>query len=1087
MRTKQTIHGLFEGQAKNRAHSTAVEFGQQGISYGELNSKANQLAHYLLAKGVKINTQVALCMERSIDLLIAMLAILKAGAGYVPLDPSHPEKRLNFLLADNDNPLLITTANYQQKFSDYRDKLILLEREEEKIINYPQTNLNLPINSKNLAYITYTSGSTGTPKGVLIEHKSLINYCLWFADFCDCLPGQRIDFSNNYIFDLAVTNSIVPLMLGLTVIIADEKTKKDPQRYLHYLKENQLNIIKTTPSYFRVLIDEVKNQPLDLPQLQSIVLGGESLRTVDCEAWFTSYPNTILINEYGPTEATVGVTLYRIFPTSINLLDKEIPIGYPGPGIDFYILDKKGASVAEGEIGELYIGGECLARGYLNQPQMTEEKFVNNPFKDKKSRLYKTGDLCRYSPTHGFEYVGRIDQQIKIRGFRIELGEIERCLMEYAGIKNAVVLARENKAHEKWIVAYYILVDSGNKLTVEEIRRHLSAYLPAYMIPTAFVNVEHFPLTANGKLDQFALPAPQFSPSEQYLPPRTPLEKMLCEIWSEELEFEPIGIRDNFFALGGHSLSAARIVSKIKNSLGKAINLSDFYKEPTIFSLAKLLKNTKKSIKFNRRQKLNTEMLPLSDFQFMLWISNLFESKVKKLNIVARKRLQGHINIPALNFAIAAVLSKQEILFYRVMKFRPVQSLQKNCSLKLIEKDLTSLTKQESERELLASMEELSHYYPWPRDLPLIRMRLYYLRNKIVELQVAMPHIIADNSSPEIFFADLSQFYFLHKNQLTMEQLAPYKQYKSHLLEEQKAVHEGLDKKMRFWENYLKNTSLLPVPVSKIEKQIDFQKFIYSTYQEISDQVLNSLQQFSAKNQLAMSDVLCGALALALVNCCAQTIDTRKALSMNLVRSTRDNEVYDETIGCFLRIEPIKLRLSRNLTLPSLAEEVRHAKIDTSHYQECPGIIKLACLSPQTKKRCLKNFLLRSFLAMYSKLVPEFRFNHQMFPFYERLASFKPGNQFLINVNIWNNFVQESKTNANLGLFGLKSQSIAPYQVDLLKVNNVLDVCFLRDPNQNSPYIVISGNLKPAFRKKLAKEMIKIIQHESQFLEKVIS
>ena len=502
MEIQGTIHGSVEEHVRQTPNSIAAICEDESLTYQELNERANQLAHYLRAIGAQPDLPVAICMDRSIDLLIVILGILKSGSAYVPLDPLHPESRLLFKLQDNNNPIIIIKADQKEKLINYSGKIVLLDIDSTKICQQPTHNPTSIVTHKHLAYVIYTSGSTGNPKGVLIEHGSVLNHHLWFKEYSHCQPHQRIDFSSNYIFDMAVTTTIIPLMLGLTIVICNDEVKKVVRHYLNYLEDNTVNIIKMTPSYFKVLLHEVKNNPIALPHLRAIVLGGENLSTADCTSWLAIYPDHVLYNEYGPTEATVAVSHYKVSHMNLSSLGISVPIGNPGSQMDCYILNPDNTPVQPGEMGELCISGLCLARGYLNQPELTHQQFINITIShNTRVRIYKTGDLCRYLPDGSIEYLGRADNQVKIRGFRVEPGEIERSLIAHPDIKDVVVLAQKEDLHEK-LIAYYVLNSHNTSPMVSQIRQYLEDLLPNYMIPAAFVRVDFFPLTANGKLDR---------------------------------------------------------------------------------------------------------------------------------------------------------------------------------------------------------------------------------------------------------------------------------------------------------------------------------------------------------------------------------------------------------------------------------------------------------------------------------------------------------------------------------------------------------------------------------------------------------
>lgn len=1086
MSIQHTVHRLFESQVEGNPIYIAATHLDESITYIELNQKANQLAHHLREIGIQPNIPVGVCMDRSIDLLVVILGILKAGGAYLPLDPSHPQSRLLFSLEDNASPLLVTHSDLNEKFSPYAGKLILWDQDKAAIHKQSMDNLVDISSTEDLAYIIYTSGSTGTPKGVLIEHRGVVNYCKWFAEYSSCIPQQHIDFSSNYIFDMAVTTSIVPLMLGLTVVIFDDNTKKSPQDYLLALQKFNINIVKMTPSYFKVLLHEIKNHAVTLPDLKSIILGGENLPRLDCATWLSLYPQHLIFNEYGPTEATVAVSQYKLSSDNIHSLDVNVPIGKPGPNMNCYILDNDNIEVPEGEIGELHIGGVCLARGYLNRQEQTDKQFIKNPFCDEPpfDRLYKTGDLCRRLPDGTIEYVGRIDEQVKIRGFRIEPGEIEKYLATHPAIAQAVVLIREEHLSEKRLIAYYILKHSKKTPTTRQLRQYLLNHLPHHMIPSAFVRIDALPLTANGKLDRNELPIPRYTNSQHYLAPRTELEKKLSIIWSDELNIKPIGLKDDFFELGGHSLSAARIVSKINNTLGKNIPLHDFYQAPTI---AKLVANIHKEKEIDtdvltdtRHPQQESKLLPLSDFQLMLWMSNTFEPKAKKLNIVSRRRLQGRLNREALDFAFNAVLQKHEILTFQVLRYRPGQYLRSNLPFNTIEKNLETLSEAESESTLTASIEELMTCYPWPKDQPLLIARLFNLKDNKTELQICMPHVVSDDVFPDILLTDLSEFYLMFNDSTSMMKRIPDTQYRDYIFNEQQYFKTHIDRDISFWKGYLRDAELFAFPPHMIIKNMEEKNLPYSTYMKIPETHLHVLQKFCAIQRVSLQDGLCAALSLALINHCNKSMKS-KHFFMSIVKSTRDNMSYDHTIGCFLRLEPIKVEINKKLTFTQLAKQIRQSTIDTNPYQRCSSVVKLACIGLfQKSKNKVRSLLIRFGINLYSILLRNPTLNRKVLKYCGYLFPIDQSNLFIINFNMQRNFILDGNHTKKNGLFGLKMKETKVFQYDLLTIDNVFDICFFRDTNTNVPYVVISANLKPSFREDIAKEMISVIGAETQ-------
>lgn len=1084
MANKNIIPALFEEHAHRFPHDIAAQKDNEKLTYGELNEKANQLAHYLRSTGLKPDMPVALCLDRSFDFLITLFAILKAGGAYLPLDASQPEERLLFLLNDSKASILITQSAFIDKFASYQGAVVLLNLNDDALNKQPKDNLIPATTSEHLAYIIYTSGSTGTPKGVLIEHRSVINYCKWFAAYTGCTRQQRIDFSANPVFDMAVTCTLVPLMLGLTVVLCDDAIRKEIQSYLHFLAKYRINIIKLTPSYFKVLLHGAKNNFINLPQLQSIILGGENLASAECQSWLELYPKHVLYNEYGPTEATVAVSTYKVSSLSCTDLGTNVPIGTAGSNMSCILLDTNNNPVPDGEIGELFIGGACLARGYLNQPHLTQQHFITC----RETRLYKTGDLCKKNSDGNIEYLGRIDEQVKIRGYRIEPSEIVKYMSTYPAIKEGAVLPQKDAFGEQRLIAYYIPKDRNGSLNANKLRQYLQKYLPEYMIPTVFLKIDSFPLTANGKLDKAALPLPSLGMNCQYVEPNTTLEKKLAQIWSDELGVQIIGLQDDFFDLGGHSLSAARIISKISSDLNKTVSIYDFYKAANIANLISIIKTTKKN---KKKRSLRTpdyrqiSNIPLSDFQFLLWMAHTFEPRAQKLNIVGRKRLNGRLNERALEFAFQAVLKKHEPFTYQLFKFKPAQKRKNICSFKLIVKDLTSLPVPQKERELQKSMTQLVNFYPWPKKNALVIGRLFYLNESESELQICIPHLISDDHCPDILFSELSRFYQLH-NQLSLDKITADTRFKEHIFIERSAMKMHLDEDISFWGKYLNDVGLFTFPEEHVVFDMQNKNIPYSTYSVIPEELLHNLKHFCERNHISINNALGAVVALALRNCCGTGHNKSPYTYINIIQSTRDNPIYDNTIGCFLRVEPAKIKLDEKATLTGLSQQIRNAIIDTSNYQHCSNLVTLCSISSFKPNR-IENFLTHLVTPLYSKLlkIPSIyrKILHQCG---SRIVSYKRNTQFLINLNIRGNFVEQADKRE---LFGFNPKQINNTKDDLLAIDYVLEASFLRDDNQNTRYLVISANLKPEFREIIAREMIHIMElaaFDNQSHEQVI-
>lgn len=1064
-----TLVELFERQVAQSPQARAVIFGNDCLSYEELNQKANQLAHYLNELDLKENCPIAIFMDRSIELLIVILGILKAGGAYVPLDPSYPEERLLLILNEGRIPILITTSEKATQFKRYQGRVLF--NDDKRLDEQKNTNPRAIVNPHQLAYIIYTSGSSGKPKGVLIEHRSITNYAKWLAHYSGLKPQDSIDFSSNHAFDFALTTSIIPLMLGLRIVICEDKVKKDPKLYFDYLAANKIHCIKITPGYFNVLLYQAKVKNFSLNYLKKIILGGENLLVPDCVSWLALFPNHLLFNEYGPTEATVAVCVNRIDRKSIANLSSNVPIGKLMPNCKAYILDETGKPIIDDKIGELYLGGICLAKGYLNDKKLTDQSFIQDPFSSptNNARLYKTGDLCRRLSKGELECIGRIDNQVKIRGFRIEPAEIENLLTLHPALKSAVVNPIVGCHKEKILIAYYILKNQAKTVTEKELRQYLKRYLPDFMIPSAFIVMDSFPLNANEKIDRKALAIPSLIPNSKHEAAANPLEKTLAEIWSNELGLRPIGVTDNFFELGGHSLSAARIISTITQVLRKELSMQNFYQNPTIKALCRLLGKQEKinqQIEFPEKIYKDNLQLPLSDFQFSLWLSTIFEPKAKKLAICGRKRFQGHLDEEKFAAAFNLVLKKHEVLSYQVSTFKPTQYSEKNLDLKIEITNLESLTQEASEVLLETSLGELIAY-PWPKNCTPLIARLFYLTEGKTELQLCLPHILSDDISLEILFSDLSKFYLANEPQ----SLKPDKTYREYLFTEQAYIQDHLDHDLIFWEQYLQDGALFAFPAEYVVANMKKSKIPYSRYTEISKKALAKLRDYCLNNHISLDNGLSGVLLLALYNCCGQ-LNISSPICINKVKSTRDNSKYDNSIGCFLTIEPIKLKLNSQQGLNSLCQQIHASLIATSPYQKCSNLVKLASISNFRKTSRTRIFLINSLLSIYNFLLPSHKLNKKIVNCGARIKTPKTNN-FLININIHNSFLKTE--NENPSLFGFASESTRTGQYDLLTIDNLLDVCFLRMADQK-PYMVISANLTLDFHALLSKEVIKLCE-----------
>jgi aspartate racemase len=583
---EKCIHELFETQVEKSPDVIAVAFEDQELTYQELNRRANQLAHYLRKRGVGSESLVGICVERSLNMIVAILGVLKAGGAYVPLDPAYPKERLSFMLEDTQVRVVLTEVTSLPNLPSTSARVICLDPDCEEVAREPQDNLINQSTADSLAYVIYTSGSTGVPKGVEVCHRGVVRL-LFGVDYVRFDGMQTFFHLAPISFDAATFEVWGALLHGGKCVLCPGKAPS-PRELGEVLKKYRVHTLWLTAALFNTVIDQ---EPQALSEVKQLLIGGEALSAPHVRKGLARLPDAEIINGYGPTESTTFTCCYPIArPLADNL--SSIPIGRPIANTQVYILDPHGYPTPVGVPGEIYIGGAGLARGYLNHPELTAEKFIANPFSAKPgARLYRSGDIARYLPDGNIELIGRKDDQVKIRGYRIEPGEIEAVLNRHPQVRDVVVVAREDCPGDKRLVAY-VAGHDHEELKVDELKTFLKTEVPGYMMPSAWVNLVSLPRTPNGKINRAALPAPdagQLDSSAKFTAPRTEVEKTLARVWAEVLKLERVGIHDNFFDLGGHSLLATQVLSRLRNDFSKEIPLRTLFESPTIEQMAAVI------------------------------------------------------------------------------------------------------------------------------------------------------------------------------------------------------------------------------------------------------------------------------------------------------------------------------------------------------------------------------------------------------------------------------------------------------------------------------------------------------------------
>ncbi|AVF26547.1 non-ribosomal peptide synthase/polyketide synthase [Paenibacillus larvae] len=752
---KKTIHQLFEEQTARTPDRTAVVFEGEQLTYGELNKRANRLARTLRGEGVEAGQIVGIMVERSLEMIVGILGILKAGAAYLPIDPGYPLERIQYLLGDSGIRLLLVQGSLYDKEILFTGKWIDVEAEQACHEN-DDANLELPCQSSWLAYAIYTSGTTGKPKGTLIEHRQVVHL----------IEGLRVNVYSAYdsvlrvallapfYFDASVQQIFASLLLGHTLFIVAREVMSDGAALCHYYREHRIEVSDGTPSHLKLLIAADNMQGLSL---RHMLIGGEALQKTTVSKLLQLFaahgPAPVITNVYGPTETCVDASLFTIAPSSDDLNDDHayVPIGKPLGNNRMYILDSHQRMQPIGVQGELYIAGDGVGRGYLNLPELTNEKFTDDPFVPS-GKMYRTGDLARWLPDGNIEYMGRIDHQVKIRGFRIELGEIESVMLSIPAIQEAAVIPLEDETGESYLCGYFA---ADCVFPLNELRDILSRHLPGYMIPAYFVQLDKVPLTANGKLDRKSLPAPDGKSygGTEYVAPQTSTEIQLASIWQEVLGLEKVGIKDNFFDVGGHSLRATALVSKIQKQLNVQVPLREVFQYPTIEQMAQMLSGMEQmdyaSIPVIEKQ----EYYPVSSAQKRLYILNHLEGGELSYNMPGLMSVEGQLDAEKLQEAFNRLIRRHESLRtgFKMVDGEPVQFVRDQVEF-AVEKHQ-------------AKADELDGYIhrfvrPFQLEKPsLLRVQLIGLEQNQSILLFDMHHIISDGTSMNILIQEFVQLY----------------------------------------------------------------------------------------------------------------------------------------------------------------------------------------------------------------------------------------------------------------------------------------------------------------------------------------
>lgn len=755
---EQTILHLWAERVQECPDTTALLFGQTSLTYRELEHQAKEVAGRLRRLGVQPETIVGIMMEPSIDMVVGILGILQAGGAYLPIDPKHPEDRIQYMLTDCRVPVLLTQTKWEKRCKEYEDvNVIILDDPTMLHESEPSLEMGIRVQGNNLAYVIYTSGSTGKPKGVLIEHHSLMNLLIGMQFFYPTSAGDTWLLKTPYTFDVSLTELFGWMIGGGRLAILEPGGEKEPQAIYRALQMYEVSHVNFVPSMYNAFIDYMEMSEAEVPaSLQYLMVAGEAItkeqvkqfyRWIDRSSESRDPGQCQLINLYGPTEATIYATH---FPLQNVERYPGVPIGHGMPNTDLYILDGEMNLQPIGFPGELCIAGRGVARGYLNRPELTAERFVANPYRPG-SRLYRTGDLTRWLPDGNVEFIGRLDQQVKIRGYRIEIGEVENRLLSHPTVKAAAVLAREDRRGGKYLCAYVILGAPRGERWLDELRSYLAAELPEYMIPTHFIQLDTMPLTASGKLNRNALPEPDsVAKGNDYVAPRTEWEERLQRIWQDLLEVEPIGVHDHFFQRGGHSLKAVQVVARLYKEWGLEVTVRDLFAAPTVAELAAKLETMEYDAVAPIPTQPEGEWYPLTSAQRRLYLLQQLDGDSTVYNMPITLEVIGPVHLQRWEEALRQLVQRHAALRtqFALIEGEPRQRVVRELDFQMGYRD----------QETGDRLDGFVRPFDWCEP-PLMRAEMVRRGEDRHIFQLDLHHIIADGISLDIFIDEFVKLY----------------------------------------------------------------------------------------------------------------------------------------------------------------------------------------------------------------------------------------------------------------------------------------------------------------------------------------
>jgi amino acid adenylation domain-containing protein len=918
------VHELFQSQVLRTPEATAISFADQQLTYRELNQKANQLAHYLRKQGVGPESLVGICVERSLEMVIGILGILKAGSAYLPLDPEQPQERLAYMIQEAGTNILLSQKRWLNTWPGIF--VVYLDEDWRHIAEESPENLKSYTTPENLAYVMFTSGSTGRPKGSAIVHRAIVRL-VRHVTYAELGSQQVILQFAPVSFDASTLEIWGSLLNGGRLEIMDAGMPSF-EALAEAIEKRCVNTLWLTAGLFHQMVELQMGALKGVKQLLS---GGDVLSPVHVKKFLEANREVCLTNAYGPTENT---TFTSCHPMRGQFKERTVPIGRPVTNTQVYVLDSYGQPVPIGVTGELYTGGDGLARGYVKRPDLTAERFQPNPFSENGGeRLYRTGDLVRYQEDGVLEFVGRNDQQVKIRGFRIEPQEIERVMHEHAAVRDAAVVLRRDQ-NEKVLVAYVVL----EGLNKDQLRRFLKTRLPAYMVPAHFVEMDRLPLTPNGKLDRKALPEPEKIATDQgYVPPRSTVEEMLANIWAELLSVPRVGRNDNFFHLGGHSLAAMQMMSRVRRIFNLDLAVHRLFEHPTLAGLAEqisaeLMQGERLPISHLTRERRQGE-LPLSYAQQRLWFLYEFEADKALYNIPVRLRVKGKLEVKALEQALNKIMQRHEVLRSRVAEVegRAIQVIEEAVELKLRVEELAGEQEAGAGESVQRWIEEeISRSFDL-RQGPMLRARVLKVKEAEHVLLVTLHHIAADGWSLGVLAREMKELYagYVQGKESLLPELPI--QYADYAVWQREWLKGGVEKEqLGYWREQLRGMSgVLELPGAGGRAAMGHEGGIHRF--SLSAQLVKGMKELGRKAGVTQFMTLLAGLQVVL-----SRYSGERDIAVGTPLAGRTREETEGLIGFFVNTVVLRTEVGGEQSFEELLKGVRETALGAYVHQDIP-------------------------------------------------------------------------------------------------------------------------------------------------------